>query len=262
MISIREKWKVMTIKYWKLIATLSTYIFVANIHAETTELLFVTEHTPPYQYYNKSEEVDGFTTKIIHEALKLTPYKYQIKIFPWSRSFNMAKAKKNTCIFLMSKTEEREPYFHWVSPLVLTNDYFVGLSTRTDIRVESIDEVKKYNVAVLKEDRTYYELIKHGFVERENLYVINNSSSMLNLLMLRKEIDFVLSDTVTIKYRALFNDIDPSLFTVYLKLNKEPTILYLACNLQTPNEVIETLGNAIETIKENGTYDKLLNAWQ
>ena len=239
-----------------------SFIFTALTHSAPQKLLFVTEHSPPFQFISESNDVAGFTTKVIQAALKLTPYQYQVKIYPWSRSFALAKVKENTCIYLISRDKEREESFQWVAPILSTNDYFIGLSSRTDIKINSIEDVKKYKVAVLKEDRTYYELLKRGFVENKNLYVINNSTSMLKLLTLRNQIDFILADTINVKYRAMFNDIDYKSFKAYLKLNETPIELYLACSLQTPREVIQKLSQAITTIKENGTYNKILEAWQ
>jgi polar amino acid transport system substrate-binding protein len=246
----------------KILTVFYAFIFSTTTLAAPQNLLFVTEHSPPFQFISELNNVDGFSTQIIEAALKLTPYDYQIIIYPWSRSFFMAKNKENSCIYSMSRDEEREKHFQWVAPIVSTNDYFIGLSARIDIKVETIEDVKQYNVAVLKEDRTYYDLLRRGFVENKNLYVINNSTSMLKLLTLRKQIDFILSDTINVKYRAMFNNIDYGLFKAYFKLNKAPTELYLACSLQTPKETVQQLSQAIKTIKENGTYDKILAAWQ
>jgi polar amino acid transport system substrate-binding protein len=226
------------------------------------ELLFLTEHSPPYQFTSESNYVEGLSTTVIQEALKLTPYDYDFKIFPWSRSFFLAQAKENTCIYLISRDKEREKLFKWVTPILLTNDYFIGLSARTDIKINNLEDVKNYKVAVLKEDRTYYDLLKRGFVENKNLFVINDSTSMLKLLTRRKQIDFILADTINVKYRAMFNNMDYELFKTYFKLNETPTELYLACSLKTSEEVVEKLAQAINTIKKNGTYDKIFDTWQ
>jgi len=250
--------RVLLASLWLL---LSSNICLAS-EPSTTFLHLVTEHSPPYQELNAAGKVNGFTSEIIKAALKQTPYEYDLKIYPWSRSFEMTKRRANTCIFLMSRNEAREKLFQWVAPIIDTNDYFVGLSNRTDVNVATIEDIKKYKVAVLKDDRTYHKLLKLGFIENKNLYVINNTYSMLQLLLTRKEIDFILADTINVEYRAKFNKIDPNLFQTYLKLNKEPIQLFLACSLTTPKAVVNALKASIKKIKQDGTYDAIIQKFK
>jgi len=252
-------------KIWRFYLSIFIGLFIVSSHANSlslNKLVIVTEHSPPYQILNKKGNVEGFATQIIDALLAQTPIQYQIEIYPWSRSFIMAKENPGTCVYLIERNPAREKQFLWTAPIVTTNDYFIGLSNRTDLVINNLEDIKKYKVAVLKDDRTYFKLLELGFVENKNLYVINNTYSMLKLLLTRKNVDFVLADTINIEYRAKFNNIDPSLFRSFLKLNEAPVELAIACNLNTPAEVVESLKKAIITIKENGTYDKIVDAWQ
>ncbi len=103
------------------------FLCLITFHSYSTDLLVVTEHSPPYQYLNKSGNIEGLTTEIVHAAFAETSLSYQLKLYPWSRAFLMAKETENTCIFLMSRDEPREKHFQWIAPLIKTNDYFVGL---------------------------------------------------------------------------------------------------------------------------------------
>ena len=246
-----------------LVKLLKVIIFMPylSLATDAVSLTIVTEHSPPYQELDRQGDVTGFTTEVVQAVLAQTRYHYQINIYPWSRAFMMAKSQKNTCIYSMSRNAMREQHFQWIAPVVTTKDYFIGLSDRNDITIQSIEDAKNYNVAVLKDDRTYHMLLGQGFIENKNLYVINNTYSMLKLLLTNKEIDLILADSINVEYRAKYHNINPNKFRTYYKLNKDPIDLYLACSLTTPKEVVTELTSAMQLIKRNGTYQKIRERW-
>ncbi|WP_206486288.1 transporter substrate-binding domain-containing protein [Thalassotalea sp. G2M2-11] len=237
-------------------------LFLPSVTWAITSPVFlhiVTEHSPPYQEQKRNRPVQGLTTELVKAVLAGTPYHYQINIYPWSRAFMMAKERPNTCIYLMSRNEQREKHFQWIAPILSVNDYLIGLADRDGIALNSLEDAKNYNVAVLKDDRTYYMLLDQGFEEHKNLYVINNTYSLLKLLLTRKNIDFIIADTINVEYRAKYNGMDPNLFRAYYKITENPVDLYLACSLTTPKPIIETLKKSLATIKHNGVYDQIMN---
>ncbi len=225
-----------------------------------THLNIVTEHLPPFQIRTPNK-VLGFATEIIENALSNTPYTYEINAYPWSRSYNMALNKVNTCIYSIARTEERNNQFIWVNTIAERNASFIGLRQQ-DIIINSIEDAKQYRTAVIRDDVTHQYLINKGFKDGENLYVLNDTFSLLKLLKERESIHFILVDSNTIKYRARFNNIDPELFKVFYQVNKEPLDYYLACNKNTSEEVITNIRKAIANMKANGQIERITKEWQ
>lgn len=90
--------------------------FPATLQGMNTQphIEVVTEHLPPFQI-DTPTKILGFATEIVSTALSSTPYTFKISIYPWARSYNMALNKKNTCIYSMARTPERENKFIWVN---------------------------------------------------------------------------------------------------------------------------------------------------
>lgn len=224
------------------------------------KITIVTEHLPPFQII-KENKISGYATEIINAALKETNIKADIKGYPWTRAYRMAQRDKDTCIYSIARTPMRETLFKWTEKITQTDSFFIGLSTRSDIAIKSIEDAKKYKVAVLRDDVTHQSLVEHGFVENKNLYIVNNTYSLLKLLSESKSIDLILADDLTVQYRAQFNNIDPKLFNIYYQLNQTPFYFYLACSPNTSDEVVNELSKGLQAIKQNGIYNAIEDKW-
>ena len=224
-------------------------------------LQILTEHLPPYQM-TVDGKVKGFATEVIRNAMSHTNIDYSIKIFPWTRAYHMAINNKNSCIYSIARTPARENLFQWTQAIATTDSTLIGLRDNKTIAITSLEQAKQYKIAVIRDDVTHQLLLEKGFVEAENLYVVNNSSSLLKLLVQRTSIDLIFADFMTVKYRALHDDIDPSIFIPYLNLNDKPLDFYLACSLSTPKAIVNQLSRAITTIKASGQHQAIVEQWQ
>jgi len=225
-----------------------------------TTITLVTENLPPYQMLIKNK-LDGFATEIITEVMKQTDFEYTIKLYPWSRSYNYAQKKKNTCIFSIARSPKREHLFQWVQAIATSSPSFIGLKSKNHIKINTIEDAKKYKIAVIRDDISHQILVKYGFEEFKHFYVVNNSESLLKLLLTRKNIDLILVDPLTIPFRSSHNNIDQEKFMDFYQLKQEEQIFYLACSNITPPNIIKTLHKAITTVKKNGLYQKIINKW-
>ena len=220
----------------------------------------VTEHLPPFQI-DTPTEILGFATEIVSTALSSTPYTFNISIYPWARSYNMALNKKNTCIYSIARTPERENKFLWVNTIAERNVSLIGLTER-NLNITSFEDAKKFMTAVNRDDVTHQLLVSKGFKEGINLFVVNNTHSLLTLLAKRESIDLILADGFAINYRAQFNNLDPKIFEKVYQLNAKPLDYYFACNIKTQPEVIKQLRHSINQMKVSGQIDKIIAEWQ
>jgi polar amino acid transport system substrate-binding protein len=103
-------------------------------NTQESDLVFVTEHLPPFQI-EQNNEVKGYTTEIIKKALSHTDLSPIFKVYPWSRSYQIAQERKNTCIYAIARTPQREALFKWIDVITTTNSHFIGLKENNNINI-------------------------------------------------------------------------------------------------------------------------------
>lgn len=233
---------------------------VANDKNNNIHIQFVTEHLPPFQI-EAPNKVLGFATEIIKAAMKNTDYSHDITIYPWTRAMHIAKSKENTCIFSIARTPERESMFTWINTIAERDASFVALKEK-QLKIASFDDAKRYNTAVIRDDVTHQYLLNEGFEEGKNLFIVNNTHSLLKLLTKRPDIDLILVDANTIKYRARFNDLAPEIFEKVFQISEEPLDYYLACNNKTSQGVVNNIRHSIDQLKHTGKLQQITEQWE
>ena len=121
----------------------------------------VTENTA-YSYL-KGDKVVGSATAVVELALKeagLTDY--QLNLYPWARSYDMALKDPNVLIYLIARTPERELRFKWAGEIMKVRYHLYKLKTRA-IKVAHLEDAKAFSVGVIRDDVRYNYLKKAGF---------------------------------------------------------------------------------------------------
>jgi len=238
-------------------------IFISLTHANKPTVFLVTEHLPPYQIINADNSITGFATEVVLETLKRSQYKYDLNLYSWVRSYNLALNKANTCIFSMARLPIREKLFNWIGPITEKNNAVVwGLKNNDNSQhIETISDLKKYVIAVNKNDATHLGMLKNGFVEGEHLYILEHTKSLLKLLVQRPEIDFIIADDITISHRAKLAGININLLKRVVEIKNLPLNFHLACSIKTDKDILTSLTKILSDIHKDGTYDKILSKW-
>ena len=101
----------------KVVAIVVFLLLSPMLNAEE-KIDLMTEILPPFQYYDEDRNLSGISIEIIEKVKTEINSKVPIKGVPWSRGLKITKKKKNSALFSMLRTPDREKLFKWVGPLV------------------------------------------------------------------------------------------------------------------------------------------------
>jgi len=113
--------------------------------AWSEDLLFFTEHYPPYNFIGSNGEISGISTEIVQEIMKRTGFAYRIKVTPWKRAYELTLSQKNTCLFTTGRIKDRENLFKWVAPLTKNSIVLFAQPTKT-IEIQKFADLLKYRI--------------------------------------------------------------------------------------------------------------------
>lgn len=238
---IRLKYKAARITVQVLFVIFS---LLSNI-ALAQDILFVTEELHPLQYMQNGE-LKGNSINKIHEAIKGTKLEAaKIEVFPWARAYKMAQERKNTFIFSMVRTPQREEKFQWIA---LLHDESFGFYAKKPIdkfQISSIDDAKKYRTVALIKDINYELLLKHGFVIDKNLLAMGDIDSVFKMFF-NNRADLILSSEFILRDMADKNGFDMNGVERVFTVKELSGQYYLAANKDTDPELVDSIRAAFE----------------
>jgi polar amino acid transport system substrate-binding protein len=235
-----------------------TIIFSEDLYAQKITIL--TEHLAPFQVVNE-KSISGISTEIVEATLKEANYEYEIAAYPWSLSFNRAKHEKNTCIYSLSRIPEREPLFEWVGHIISSTISLYSLASK-QISINNLNDAKKYKTAVIRDDVTHHFLLSKGFIENENLYVMDNYDSLLKLLEIpNRNIDLVVLNDDLIYNRVKSTEAASKYKNVY-NMRELTLNFHLACSLSTEKNIIAKLTKSMKKLEQDGDFSVIRKKWR
>ncbi|WP_247749689.1 substrate-binding periplasmic protein [Pseudoalteromonas viridis] len=166
------------------------------------QLQVVTEEWVPYNYTNQQGLVDGRATQKVREVLDAAGISYEIQVFPWTRAMKIAQTQPNTMIYSIFRTPEREAHFEWACPLLRpVKEHLFRLASRNDIKLNSLNDAKRYITALVRGSVVHEYLLSKGFKGGVNLDLSADPSSLIKKLLAGR-VDFLITTEFTI-YEAL-----------------------------------------------------------
>lgn len=173
-----------------------------------------------------------------------------MELYPWARSYKIAKERQNTFIFPVVRNPIREDDFKWVSLMATATYSLYGLKSRQDIQLKNITDVAKYRIAVTKHDITHKYFLQHGFKDGEDL-LLSSDWPLIEKLFFNGKLDLFISTRSHFDVQLLRNNIDPSLYEEKLQLEDLRLDFYLAANKNTNKKLLEALQKAMSNTATN-----------
>lgn len=209
---------------------------------------------PPLSYEEKGVN-KGMAIEVVQATLKALDIDAKIKLYPWARAYWMASHEKNTLIFPMSRTQQRESKFKWVGAIAPNTSYLFALSSRKDIDVERFADLKKYTIGTLIDGFRNNYLHEKGL--GKNLQP--TASIRENYLKLKSNrIDLWSSNELTAAYIIKSEGDNPAIIKKAYELDELPINGYfMAFSMDTADEIVDRFRMALKKIKQDGTYRKI-----
>ena len=209
----------------------------------------VTEEAYPMNY-ELDGKVAGVATDYLKRIMELSGYEYNLTIMPWNRAYKTASEQKNTLLYSVARTAEREADFHWLFQIRKIQYYLFGLAQRKD-EFSNEDICERRKIAVVRDDVT------HNYLKKLNCgeLVLAQSYKQLHSLLTRERVDFIASSALGMKYFIRRHADESQSFYSHRKLDGMSTALYYAMNINSDSDVVESLSRLFDEQTDHSSYD-------
>lgn len=226
-----------------------------STHPPSVEI--VTSNFAPFNYLQNGKPT-GLCTEIVRMLLKDRSISAPIVTLPWARAYKTALKQKNTLIFTIARTREREHLFHWVGILVTGRSYLFSLKNRF-IGLNDLDHARHYRIGAALDDIRARYLSGAGIFELD--LVVDSRMNAIKLL--NQRIDLWAEDELAAVHTIRQLGYDPGEILVKslpLDLKPVPTG-YLAFSLDTDTHLVEAFKNALGKLMQTKEYITIKNKY-
>jgi len=231
---------------WLILITVIGICFPFHDANGMDQWTIMTEHLPPYNF-KEDGIVRGISTDITIRIMKRLGYpidRSDIALLPWARAYKLLQITPNSLLFSMVRTEQREPLFKWVGPLIRFDLGLIALKEK-NITIATIEDVNNYRIGAVR-DGAPEQILLRKQVKRENIDSV--TSAEMNIRKLRSgRIDLFAYSIEPAYFIIQKLGLDPNDFEdVFVFYRKN---LFIAFNKNTEARVIEKFQHALEQIQ-------------
>jgi polar amino acid transport system substrate-binding protein len=222
-----------------------------------TPLRVVTEELPPFSY-DEGGVVQGASTAVVRSVMDEAGLPCAIEVLPWRRALDAAVNEKNTFIYSVARTSERESRLLWIGKICDRTLAIYCLEERTDLLGHSLSELEDATLAVVQGDASV-ELLRELGVREDHLHFLRDANSNLaSQHVLAGRSDFFVSNPDTFRWKVHGTDLEA-------RFKRHSVIwegdgYYLATNPSSDPEIVARVQKAFRALATRGTLRRILEA--
>jgi len=234
-------------------------LIAPNCQARTM-IDIVTEFMPPLQLAKPGQKMQGLTADLVNSVVQDSQLHSTSNVFPWSRSYLLARTKPNVLIYPIIRTKEREDDFHWIGKIWSFSAAIYKHVDRANINVEELNDAKKYNISVYRNDFFHHYLLKNGFSASRLSPVADIEQSIK--LFISGRVDLIVIDSSIFEYYLKQFNHDPTQYKQLVKLTDvKHKDAYIALSKSSSSIMVSKLLSSYQKVSKSDKFVDIRRTW-
>ncbi len=225
----------------------------APLNKNKPKLEFVTFIAPPYVFDPEKTGEKGIVLLILDHLMEQSGIDFKITIMPPKRAELYAQYTPNTCVVPIEKSQEREVFFSWISPILISNNGFFRLASQKPISLNSLEDARPFRIGSYLGSSMGDYLSSFGF--KVDLTTHNEA----NIYKLNADrIDVWASDILSARYisKTTGIEISESILDFFTSLRA------IGCHDEMDNSIILAMRKALQEMYRSGKMDAILQEFK
>ncbi len=218
-------------------------------------VLFMSEEYPPFNF-EQDGRPQGLSIELLAEVFRITGSGRsvdEVQILPWARSYRAVQEQADTCLFVMTRTREREALFKWAGPVAPTRIVLLA-KKGAGVIVRSPHDLRKYRIGVVRDDVGQQLLEKAGYPQARMEMVSSSAHNAEKLA--RGRIDAWAYEESVARYVLGSIGQDPAQYeSVY---TFQTGAVYFAFNRRTDDAAVAEMQAALDRLRSQGVIRGIL----
>ncbi|MDG4718193.1 MULTISPECIES: substrate-binding periplasmic protein [Thalassospira] len=221
--------------------------------AGAADIRVMTTPFPPYVIYDEdTHKAYGPAVDVINQVCMTSAMDCEIMVEPWARAYATAIENPDTLIFSIARRPDREMQFKWIGTVAPYHVRLFSIAGSGVPETENWRELSSYHVAGQLRDVKAQYLENAGF----DIEMVPSAEATIRMLFANRA-KLIAGDALSLPYRVRMLGEDSQRLQVVASIPELSSDLYLAASLSTDDAIVTRLRTALESLKADGSYDRI-----